>query len=539
MCFKVSILNEDDLPNFDSELSDPDDISENVKLNNQPPSITYGLNNTAIENNIKNSSEYYKTIQLCEKAYLEYYEKESNSPSKNNTSNNDVQPSHSNASFQPKAKTSKQQLSKSLSENESFNLAIQNISMSESANATNEIKNREIKRRTTIVNCCRPNNSLQDQTCSIWSFTPYNDQFKRDYTLQQSTTLQNFPSFDGGLRKSISYDNLFALTPSALSHLLENDSRYNLCMWYTSKFNDSLVKFWKLWELWKQCKQDVLNQTADLQKDDESKTSAEDVCNQISFKNTYLKDSYKLIFNKCRDQLAQSVKDVYESSQAEIAIPSTSHDQPYSQKKIECILSVLHLSIDYFKGVGPIKSSSLTNDYEYYIRILFREKSSGYLPVDDFVYYIRELFRESPSTYNCPNLNRAIKMKESLGLPDFLFTNDPPQCFCNSCCLPEMITDIPNGSKMQFILNSYLERLTISFFSGWVRFFLNKSGRSPSKAKRKLRYWLINIGDIQKLFRVSPEPGLPEGEAFIIPCDKLKPPDMIENHHMRLIMFFF
>lgn len=447
----MSILNDDDLPNFDSELSDTDDLSENVKINNQPPSITYGLNSTTMENNINNSSEYYKTIQLCEKAYLEYYEKESNSPNKNNACNNDVQPSHSNASYQPKAKTSKQQLSKSLSENESFNLAIQNISMSESANATNEIKNREIKRRTTIVNCCRPNNTSQDQTCSIWSFTPYNDQFKRDFTLQRSTTLLNFPSLHKNLTQSTSYDDLFTWTPSSLNHLMENDSRYSLCAWYSSKFNDSLVKFWKLWELWKQCKQDVLNQTAGLQKDnEESRNSAEESYNQISFKNTYLKDSYKLIFDKCRDQLAQSVKDVYESSHVENAIPSTSHDQPCLQKKTECILSVLQLSIDYFKGVGPIKSSSLTNDYEYYIRILFREKSSGYLPVDDFVYYIRELFRESPSTYNCPILNRVMKMKENLGLPDFLFTSDPPQCFCNACCLPEMITDIPNGNGVFF-----------------------------------------------------------------------------------------
>lgn len=86
-----------------------------------------------------------------------------------------------------------------------------------------------------------------------------------------------------------------------------------------------------------------------------------------------------------------------------------------------------------------------------------------------------------------------------------------------------------------FLISIYAACNILFFLVGWVRFFLNKSGRSPNKAKRKLRYWLINIDDIQKLFRVSPEPGLPEGEAFIIPCDKLQSPDSIENHHMRFI----
>ncbi|XP_077301800.1 neuralized E3 ubiquitin protein ligase 4 [Arctopsyche grandis] len=495
-CEQVSILNDEETHDFEADLSDSDDIAINLVKPNILPNVICAPGDTILEHNSNNNSEYYKTIQLCEKAYLEYYEKESSNPNRNNLNNGHS--SQSSISFQTKGKISKQQLSKSLSENESFNLAIQNISMSESANATNEIKNREIKRRTTIVNCYRPNNnaSAHDQACSIWSFTPFDDQYKRDYAFHRSTTLPHIPKLSQSVRRSTSHDNVSNLTPKTLMHLCDVKT-----IQYTSDLNTSLIKLWKLWELWKQCKQQVLSHS--LKDNEESDNST------ASFK-----DSCKFVFSKCRGQVTQSVKDLYESSQVDDPPLSMSDDTCISSSsKIQCTLSKLYLSVDFFKGAEPsARKSSLCDDHEYYIRLLFKETPAGYIPGDDFIYYIRELFRESPKTYDCSILSNAIDMKELLGLPDFLFTDDPPQCFCNACCPSEMITDIPHG---------------------WVRFFLNKSGRSPDKTKRKLRYWMINIDDIQHLLQVGPDPGLPQGNAFIVPCEKLQPPDRIDNSHLR------
>jgi hypothetical protein len=263
---------------------------------------------------------------------LEYYEKEFNALIRVDDSiNYMIQPSVSSSNFQSKEKNSRHRLSKSLSENESFNLAIQNISMTGSANASNELKNREIKRRTTIVSCFQSQNSTHhDRGESSSRAIPLDGHLKRNVGLKRSMTIHSIFTTESELKKHSSLRNLAHVCPYPLEHLFKSDYDYLYSSWD-----------YRIRRRPKNCHEDAR-----------------------SMKNTNLK-----IFDECCSRS-------YETRRR-------------NRSENECVLSILSLNVntlknkqgkfppvdDYEYSVRTLFEEPQTDDYVSYVRDLFSEES--------------------------------------------------------------------------------------------------------------------------------------------------------------------